>query len=490
MSRRLTLSCVLLLSSVQLALPAAAQTAAPPEQSEAPSLAGVHSGVFFIRDRGDALRLYVQGRAMVDFYSFLGPGVTDVKALNPTFLLRKVRMEAGGELFQRVQWFFGGDFGMNSTGLGANQSVVMRAAPADVFVNFMVSPLLNVQVGQFDLPFTAETRTADKLLPFMERSVPVRVIGKGNIKDSGVMAWGILDQRLLSYAIALVQGDGMNRANVDHRFDGVARVFVRPLARGTSELRNLQFGASVRYGWRQNQRVAYDYPAMTTEGGYVFWRPTYGSPPSTANPQGTTHVIPTGSQLLAAAELRVPSDTFDLTVEGLYGREDTREAQDADLYGTLRRGTLESFGYYAQVGWWPAGNAYVNGIPGDQGPTRLDLGKKDVPPASAVQLLIRWEQLHSEYLGSSRGGTTPSGIEGNIRVNTLSLGANYWVGRNLRVSANYGLSHFPDSAPSSEWTSEQRAQAPGNTLAPGVNDSARSRANTLHELLARVQVAF
>jgi|SRR6185369_2189741 len=30
-----------------------------------------------------------------------------------------------------VQWFFGGDFGMGSTALGANQSVAVRAAPAD-----------------------------------------------------------------------------------------------------------------------------------------------------------------------------------------------------------------------------------------------------------------------------------------------------------------------------------------------------------------------
>ena len=67
------------------------------------------------------------------------------------------------------------------------------------------------------------------------------------------------------------------------------------------------------------------------------------------------------------------------------------------------------------------------------------------------------------------------------------------------MSANYGINWFPESAPSSAtpgladarvWSSEQRAQAPGNTLSPGVDDSARNNAHVLHELLARVQVAF
>jgi len=479
-------------------VPVAANAAGSAPDSD-PGTAGVHQGVFFIRDRKDVFRLYVQGRAMFDFYSFYGPGVTHVSSLNPTFLLRKVRLELGGELYRKVQWFFGGDFGMGSTALGANQTVAVRAAPADVFVNYKAHPLLNVEVGQFDLPFTAETRTADKFLPFMERSVPVRIIGKGNAKDSGLMLWGNLDKRKFAYAVSLVQGDGMNRPNVDHRFDLVARAYVRPLASSDSPVRDLQLGASIRRGSRDSKLVNYDYPAMTTAGGYTFWKPTYGAAASANNPQGQTHVIPSGAQTLAAAEFRLPATWFDFTFEGLYGSENTREAQDANLSQSLRTGTLTSWGYYAQVGFWPFGNAYVNGIPGDQGITSIDFSKPDKSPASALQLLLRWEQLSASYESNKRSGDSLSDIEGKIKLNTLSFGATYWLGKTLRVSANYGINWFPESAPSSAtpgldgarvWNSEQRAQAPGNTLSPGVDDSARNNAHVLHELLARVQVAF
>jgi phosphate-selective porin len=462
----------------------------PADRDAEPGTAGVYNGTFFVRDRKDVLRLYIQGRTMIDYYSYYGPGVEHVSSLNPTFLLRKVRLELGGEVYRKVQWFFGGDFGMNATGLGANQTVTVRAAPADVFINYKADPRFNVQVGQFDLPFTAETRTADKFLPFIERSTAVRVIGKGNAKDMGLMLWGNLDKRQVSYAIALVQGDGMNRPNVDHRFDVVARAYVRPLAKVETPLHDLQVGASVRRGSRDGHLVSYDYPAMTTEGGYTFWKPTYGAAPSASNPQGQTHVIPSGAQVLAAAELRVPTSSFDFTIEGLYGSENTREAQDANLFQSIRYGTLTSFGYYAQVGYWPFGNAYVNGIPGDQALTSIDFSKPDKPPTSALQLLLKWQQLSAKYEGNKNGGATASEIDGKIKLNTLSFGATYWLGKTLRLSANYGVNWFPGSAPSGAGNGNQRAQAPGNTLAPGVDDAARAHAHVLHELLARAQVSF
>lgn len=490
-------TCMFLVSTTNVLLaqsnqqPTGNEQPGSPAPSQAdPGVAGVYNGTFFLRDRHDVMRLYVQGRTMIDFYSFFGPGVANVSSLNPTVLLRKVRLELGGEAYRKVQWFFGGDFGMGSTALGQSQSVAVRASPADVIVNFKAQDLLNLQVGQFDQPFSAESRTADKSLPFMERSLAVRIIGKGNVKESGLMLWGNLDKKLASYAVALVQGDGMNRPNVDRRFDVVARAFVRPMAGGDSALSNLQVGASVRAGSRDGKRVIYDYPAMTTASGYAFWKPTYGSPVSATNPQGQTHVLPSGSQVSGAVELRVPVKSFDFTFEGLYGDEHTREATDESLLQSQRHGGLKSLGYYAQLGYWPLGTAYVNGIPGDEALTSIDFSKPDVPPRSSVQILLRWEQLSASYEGDRRGGESPSALDGDISVRTLSIGGNYWLGKTLRVSVNYGLNLFPGSSPSSASSAEQRAQAPGNTLAPGVNDSARTRAHVLHELAGRVQIAF
>jgi phosphate-selective porin len=481
------------------ALPPPEPTPSPAEDAAVPPTAGVHNGIFFIRDLDDDYRLYFQGRAMIDVYSFFGAGVEHVPSLTPSIFLRKVRMEFTGELQKTWQWFFGGDFGNNSTALGANQAPVVRAAPADVFINYKAAPIFQIEVGQFDMPFTAETRTGDKFLTFVERSIPVRVLGKGNIKESGVMVWGHLDKRQVLYSAALVQGDGMNRPNVDRRFDLAARVFVRPLALGSSPLNNLQFGASGRYGSRQTRFVSYDYPSMTTLGGFAFWRPVYGAPISAMNPNGATRVIPSGDQVLLAAEIRIPTASFDVSAEGIYAKENTREAQDVDLSRSLRFGAIESFGYYVQLGYWPTGDAYLNGIPGDQSPTSIDFSKPDKSPAGALQLLVKWEQLRSEYLSNERSGATPGGIDGKIKVNALSLGANYWIAKAIRLTANYVFNSFPGSKPSTPtpgrarseaWSSDQRAQAPGNQLRAGVDDGARDGAHDLHELLFRAQVAF
>jgi hypothetical protein len=113
-------------------------------------------------------------------------------------------------------------------------------------------------------------------------------------------------------------------------------------------------------------------------------------------------------------------------------------------------------------------------------------------PKHALQLLAKWEQLHLDYESASRGGTADAkNIDGLIKVNTVSLGANYWATKHVRFTANYIANMFPGSAPTdAPQTSDQRALAPGNTVPKGVNPSAHTDAHILHELLFRVAVGF
>ncbi|HEX3851517.1 MAG TPA: porin, partial [Polyangiaceae bacterium] len=184
------------------ALPELVAPLPPPPMSAAVGndgnpMAGWHNGVFYLRDTSDNFRLYLQGRAQIDFYSYAGPGVADVASLKPTLLLRRIRPEIGGEFFHSWWFSIAGDFGVtkNDNGSGTNetsaatpgvaptatsgkyasaQTPTVSAAPTDVFLNYRAHPLFNVQVGQFDAPFTMENRTSDKYIPFMERSLAVR----------------------------------------------------------------------------------------------------------------------------------------------------------------------------------------------------------------------------------------------------------------------------------------------------------------------------
>jgi phosphate-selective porin len=454
-------------------------------------MAGFHNGVFYLRDENDNFRLYVSGRAQVDAYSFFGPGVPDTP-LKATLFLRRVRPELGGEFLGHWQWQLAGDWGATSSvdnAAGTNQpapsafvdaqTVAVRAVPTDVWLNFRADKSFNVQIGQYDAPFMMENRTSDKYIAFMERSLAVRAFGIPTNKEIGAMVWGETAKRELFYSVGVFNGDGQNRPNLDNQADLMARVFTHPLE---AVLKGAQIGASFRYGGRNPQGINYNYPGMSTQGGWGFWGSTYGA----------THVIPAGRQIAVAGELRVPVQDFDVTAEAVYVDNHTREGVNgAVAQVSPRKGSLHGVAYYVQLGFWPLGNRDINGEPGYENPAHVDFKKADrAVPAHSLQLLAKWEQLSATYAGASRAGTLDpaANLDGDIRVNAFSLGANYWASKHVRLTLNYVANLFPESTPAGN--ANQRARSPSNRLPQGVNDDARESGHVLHELLARFAVAF
>jgi hypothetical protein len=483
-------------------------------------LAGFHNGLFYLRDANDNVHLFVQGRAQIDFFSYLGGGVPET-TLKPTLFLRRIRPEFSGDFLHHFNFMFAGDFGataidnprgtnetsaappgtvptVNTARFASAQTTRFQAIATDVFINYRAGTFFNVQFGQFDAPFMMDNRTSDKYTAFMERALPVRALGVPSNKEIGAMAWGETDNRVFYYSVGPFNGDGMNRPNIDSRFDVMGRLFVHPLAASSlakdNPLKDLQLGGSIRYGSRDKKWVDYDYPVMTTQGAYAFWAPTY------IGAAGATHIIPSGDQLGAAAEVRIPFDRFDATGEFLYLKNGTREAIEGfEATNSERFGDIKGISYYAQLGYWISGKRDINGLPGYESPPRLSWARPDpAEPDTAVQLLAKVEQISLKYGSASRGGVADAqNIDGNIKVNALSFGINYWATRHIRLTLNYVYNQFPDSAPVRPTTAggpqqnpANRALAPGNTLAPGLDDHARDSAHDLHEILARLAVAL
>jgi phosphate-selective porin len=482
-------------------------------------LAGYHAGTFYLRDRFDNFRLYVGGNLHLDSLNYFGSGVSDT-SLKSTVQVRRMRLTLGGEILGTWQFLVQPEWGSttfdnvdgrnersaadagkspdrSSAVYSPVQAGVLRASMADAYINYGPMQLFNLQVGQFQVPFTMDNRTSSNSTTFLETSLASRALGAPLARDLGIMAWGALNKNLFYYSAGVFLGEGPNRPNADNRADFVMRYYARPFARAAGAIKEAQIGFSFKYGMRDKNRVAYDYPAMTTQGGYAFWRPNYTDSvvdPSSSNTKGRfIHVIPSGAQTGLAAELRVPFNRFDLRSEFVYVHNNTREGVDGfQVAHSERLGTIKGWSYYVQLGYWIWGKPFLTGAPGEARPPRLDLNRPDpgVSP-QAVELAVKWEQLRVSYDGASRDGAVDKkSIDGDIRVDAFTVGANYWATRHLRVSLDYIYYSFPSSTAGSSGTggAGQRALAPGNQQS--VNADARVNAHALHELSARVGFAF
>jgi hypothetical protein len=293
--------------------------------------------------------------------------------LKSTVLLRRARIELGGELMRDWQWELQTEFGSTafSNANGATQTAAASvgvaptaqtaryaavqgaqysARPISAYVNYRASPLLNVQVGQFNVPFTMENRTSTNQITFMDRAFAARSWGAPTIRDMGVMLWGATTNNTFYYSGGLFQGEGENRPNADNRGLIATRVYTRPLANSEGPLSGLQVGGSFKVGMHDRDYVAYDHPAMTTQGGYRFWSSTYTDGVGAGR---LVHIIPSGAQLGVAGEVRVPVDRFDLRGELVYLKNNTREGVDGyQLTNTERFGTLKGYAYYVSLSYW------------------------------------------------------------------------------------------------------------------------------------------
>jgi hypothetical protein len=478
---------------------AAAQPAAEPER-----LAGFQDG-FFLRDAHDWFRLYPRARLNVDLNGSAGPGVTELKAadggtaLGPRVLIRRLRLELGGDFFQeRVSFFGSADFGgqtitnanakteqaagkpdtaptATSARWAAVQTASPVASPQDVWVNLRAAKWLNAMIGQYQAPFSMENRTGDGLGPWMERNLAIRGFVVPALKEIGITAWGALDKDAFGYELGVFGGDGQNRPNIDRRVDFIGRVYARPFAAAGDTLAKAQVGLSVRHGDRDPAMVAYDYPTITTGQGFTLWDPTY-----TDSKKRLIHVIPSNWQDQAGGELRVPVGRFALQAEAYWIDNRTREAVDGDqLTETERGGRVSGAAWYAQLSCWPFGDAWIAPDPGMVRPRTLNL---DAPPErikKGLEVLAIAAGINARYDGAARSGTLDTAAPpAKITIYEYGFGANYWVSRFFRAAVNYIVYHTPGSG-----TADSGAAVPGNqgkTPVPG--------AHVLHEISARLAV--
>jgi hypothetical protein len=458
--------------------------------SDGPPLAGWH-GRFYLRDKDDHFRLYPGGLLQVDFQAWAGEGVDGSARsaggaeLPPRFVLRRARLQLAGELLKR--WSFGVEIDAGARGGPAAEGLAMgdvasaepAVRPANVWLDYALCDCFHVTFGQVRAPVGLENRTSVATLPLFERSIATRGWIAPAERETGVMLWGDLFDRLLTYELMVAGGDGNNRPQVDSRFDFMGRVLVRPF-RSVELLEDAHVGVAARHGDRDQFGVGYDAPGIVTGQGLDLWAPTYVDAQDRL-----LHVLPSGAQNQIGGELRVPIGPFDVRGELHYVANGTREAVDGFQLSTTnaeRLGLLSGIGTYGSVTWWALGDDQVSGEPLMRPPTANLRKKPALERGLAVTAVV--SAIAADYEGSAREGTDDARTPGargcppsSIDVVQIAGNLSYWHTRHVRLGV--------------EVATYLAGGDDGLTRVPGNLGSAPDPdANAVTEITSRIQIAF
>lgn len=140
------------------------------------------------------------------------------------FDIRRVRLAADGVLSDKFDYKFQAEY---------ETSVKV----IDAYIRWKISPMLNVQIGEYKVQYSQETLYGPATWLTIENPAAVaRLNGyndlsgqKSNGRDVGVTLYGDLPGRLLSYRIGVFNGNGINTKDDNNKKDFAALVWLRPV---------------------------------------------------------------------------------------------------------------------------------------------------------------------------------------------------------------------------------------------------------------------
>lgn len=292
----------------------------------------------------------------------------------------------------------------------------------DVFVNVRPSAAVQVQGGQFRLPFSLDENTGATSLDFVYRSLAARNLAPG--RDPGAMVHGrLLPRRVLRYELGVFRQDGRNaRTRNAARVSGgravAARVLLQPWRTRRHTLEDLQFGVALT-----RSDVPEGRPGLRGETvlGFVFDQPD-------------TPVL--GVRRRTGLEARWRPGPFSVKAE--YMRVETdRQGQsvdDDDLPPLLGQG------WYVSGSWVLTGERKASGLTRPRRPVHRG-------GWGAIELAGRVESLAFR----SRGGIGEPSTSPRAQVvppaseRVLTVGVNWYLNRHVKVQVNAVRETFADA---------------------------------------------
>jgi phosphate-selective porin OprO and OprP len=354
---------------------------------------------------GKAGRIDFKARLQGDLLDSDGPASDEDASFD--FSRRRVGIE--GELFDLIQF-------------EVDRELTGEEPWRDVFVNVRPITGLQVQGGQFKLPFSLDENTGSTNLDFVYRSLAARQLAPG--RDPGVMLHGrVLTRRILRYEGGVFREDGRNaRTSSTTKVWGgttaAARLTVQPWRTLDSRLEDLQVGVAAT-----RSDVPEGIPALRGEA--VLGEPFYDP---------DTPVL--GLRRRTGLELRWRPGPFSVKSE--YIRVITaREGQSLD---SSDLSPLRGSGWYVSGTWALTGERKARGL--DEPLRPFFQGG-----IGAVELAVRTEALDFSSTGSGEPSDSPRAeVIPPVADRVFTFGINWYLNRYMKVQANVVRERFSDPA--------------------------------------------
>jgi phosphate-selective porin OprO/OprP len=377
--------------------------AAPTDKATTPQL-GYDNG-FFLRTADGNFVLRFNGRVSSNFL-FFEPGTTQ----SDTETIDRARLGFDATVYKHFVMRLENDFA-SSSGL------------RDAYLAARAMPELNLQLGQFKVPFSYEELLSKRYIDFVERAAVVTSTVDPS-RDIGVMAHGRLAGGALQYQLALMNGTGQNRSDDNSDKDAIGRLVVAPFAdEGPESLRGFNFGGAVTWG-REARETSTQANGTTTLVNNSISGLTETS--FTFFPAVPRH----GDRLRAGAHIAWLDGPYSLSSEYIQ----TQEARDGLGPEGSDLPDLDTDGAYVGGTWM---------ITGESKPFNAR-----VYPAHPLRDLSSpgwgaWEAaLRYEYFKLRHGPDSPTDVATSNRYDAIAAGVNWYPNEFLRFSLNYLYGNF------------------------------------------------
>lgn len=336
-----------------------------------------------------------------------------LRTVPDSFFVRQARLELEGTVMKefgyRVQTDFGTGLYNQGAGTGpANTTGTLR----DAYVEWVGIPEFKIRAGQFFEAVSQEDITSTRFIEFAERSDLNRLLPG---REIGLQVSGICFDKRLEYFAMVCNGTGLlndsgravSDANDEKEVSGLLRV--TPFA-GTDldALKSLRLGIGASIGDADNAPVS-GFDLVSTQLSVMYLSSTGGG-----SFDGTRWRL-------------------DPQISWAWGplgfRAEYLRREDELAHGTAV-GEIRSAGWYA----------YVTCIL-----TGEDKKFEDrILPKSrwgALEVAFRYAVLNIDHLSESGVAVAQGNAD---RINSITAGLNWWITRNVRITANAILERFDD----------------------------------------------